>query len=664
MASISSVGIGSGVLTSELIDNLANAERAPTEARLNRQEEGITAQLSLFGQIQSAVTDLRLPSRTLANPSLFESKSITSGNSAFSGAITGSSAKAGIYNLEVTKLAKAQTLTSGVFSDKDTTTIGTGSLAITVNGVVSNITIDNTNNTLEGIAAAINSGASATVTASVIDTGSGYKLALTSNETGLENTIDIAVTDAGDGNGLDEFGLSRLSYTAGVGGIQMLQPQPADDAGFNFNGVAVTRSSNTVDDLISGVTLTLNSTNIGVPSSLTIKNDTSAVVEKVSEFVEKFNALQTLINDNSKFDPTGASDNGLLLGDATTRTIMNQVRRVLGTQVEGLAGASVQSLAEVGISTDFQTGLMTLDENKLKSKLESSPSDVSALFSDQGRTTDSQVTFGSASINTKPGTYAVDISVAATRGALSGNVSLGANTIIDANNDTFTIKIDGTTSASITLQAGSYSQEQLAAEIQSKINADANLVAAGKAATVTLDGSNQLVINSNIYGTSSKVEITAVDTNTLAQLGLDVGVGVDGVNVEGTINGATAIGSGQTLTAAVGDDSEGIRLTIGGSATGSRGTVTYIEGVAEQMVDLITRFVASDGSISVKNDRLNKELAMIDEDRAKLNERIETLTTRLARQFTAADIIISQLNSTQEFVSQQLAALAGTNQDK
>ena len=77
MASISSVGIGSGVLTSELIDNLANAERVPTEARLDKQEEGITAQLSLFGKIQSAITDLRLPSRTLANPSLFESKSIT-----------------------------------------------------------------------------------------------------------------------------------------------------------------------------------------------------------------------------------------------------------------------------------------------------------------------------------------------------------------------------------------------------------------------------------------------------------------------------------------------------------------------------------------------------------------------------------------------------------
>lgn len=662
MASVSSVGIGSGVLTSELIDNLANAERVPTETRLDKQEEGITAQLSLFGKIQSAITDLRLPSRSLANPSLFESKSISSGNSAFSGVISSTSAKSGTYNLEVNYLAKAQTLTSGLFSDKDTTTLGTGSLAITVNGVTSNVTIDNTNNTLEGIAAAINEDASSTVTASVLNTGSGFKLVLNSNETGLENVMSIAVTDTGDGDGMDASGLSRLSYTAGA--LQLTQSQPADDAQLIFNGVPVTRSSNTIDDLISGVNLTLSGTNTGSPSSLIIKNDTSAVVDKVKEFVEKFNALQTLINDNSKFDPSGASDNGILLGDSTTRTMMSQVRRVLGTSVEGLAGASVRSLAEVGISTNFESGLMTLNESTLNAKLKASPADVSALFSDQGRTTDAQVTFETASLNTKPGTYDIEVTTAATRGGLSGNVSLGASTMIDANNDTFTISIDGTTSSQITLTAGSYSQEQLAAEIQSKINQDANLVAAGKSATVTLDGSNQLVINSNIYGASSKVELTAVDTNTLTQLGLDVGVGTDGVDIVGTINGVAAVGSGQTLSAAKGDDSEGIRLTIAGSATGSRGSVTYIEGVAEQMVDLITQFVSADGSISIKNERLNKELALISEDRAKLNERIETLTARLARQFTAADIIISQLNSTQDFVSQQLAALAGTNKDK
>jgi flagellar hook-associated protein 2 len=655
---ISSIGIGSGVLTSDLIEKLASAERAPTEARLNQQEEGITAQLSLFGQIQSAVTDLRLPSRTLANPDLFDSKSISSGSSAFTGVISGK-ASPGNYSLEVSSLAKSQTLTSGLFNDKDTTQVGTGSLVINVNGISSVVNIDNTNNTLEGIAAAINDKASGSVTASVINTGSGFKLAVSSNETGLDNTIQITVADGGDGNSTDANGLSRLSYVTGA--FNMTESQPASDAAFKFNGVDVTRSSNTVTDLIQGVTLTLNGTNQNAPASLIIKNDTTAVVDKVKEFVEKFNALQTLINENSEFDPSGAAENGLLLGDSTTRTIMTQIRRVVGAPIPGLQGSSVQSLAEVGISTNFQTGLMTLDESVLQTKLNSSPQDVSALFSDQGRTTDAQVKFETASVNTKPGTYSVEVTTAATRGAFSGTLGLGATTVIDADNDSFTIKVDGITSGAITLAAGSYTQEELAAEIQSKINGDSNLLAAGKAVTVTLDGSNQLVINSNIYGANSKVEMLSVDTNTAAQLGLDVGTGIDGVDIQGKINGVDAVGSGQTLSAAKGDASEGIRLTISGSAIGDRGTVSYIEGVAEQMVDLVTNFISVDGSLSAKNDRLNKELALIAEDRAKLNERIESLTARLSRQFTAADIIISQLNSTQEFVSKQLAALAGTN---
>jgi len=659
MASISSVGIGSGVLTSELIDNLAEAERAPTEARLDSQEAGINAELSVFGLIQSAITDLRLPSRTLANPSLFESKTVTSGNTAFSAVVDSEDAVAGTHTLEVTALAKPQTLTSAEFNDSDTTTLGTGTLAITVGATSANITIDNTNNTLEGIAAAINEDATLGATASVLYTGTGYKLVINSDSTGLASTVDVAVTDTGDGYSTDTNGLSRLSYTSGA--LNLTESQVATDAAFKINGVAVTRSSNTVSDAVPGLILTLNSTNSGSPASLVISNDTDTVVEKVAEFVEKFNALQTLINDNSEFDPTGASENGVLLGDSTTRTMMNQVRRVLGSPVDGLQSANVQSFAEIGISTDYQTGLLTLNETTLNEKLVSDPEDVSALFADQGRATDGQVTFETSSINTKPGTYAVSVTTAATRGELSGSVSLGASTTIDANNDTLTIKVDDTTSGTISLDAGSYTQAQLAAEIQSKINADSTLAAAGKSVTVTLDGTNQLVVNSDIYGVSSKVEVTAVDTNTTAQLGLSIATGTDGVDIVGTINGVAATGSGQTLTAAVGDDSEGIRLTVEGSATGSRGTVTYIEGVAEQLVDLITSFVSIEGSLTVKSDTLNKELLMIAEERTDLNERIETLTARLARQFTAADIIISQLNSTQEFVSKQLEALAGNN---
>jgi flagellar hook-associated protein 2 len=661
MASISSVGIGSGVLTSELIDNLAEAERAPTEARLNVQEEGVNAELSIFGQIQSLVTDLRLPSRTLANPSLFDSKSITSGNSAFSGIVNTSEAETGTHTLEVKALARQDTLTSTEFNDSDTTTLGEGTLTISSGTSSANITIDGTNNTLDGIAAAINADENLAVKASVLYTGTGYKLVLNSEETGVANAIEVTVNDTGDGNHIDASGLSQLSYTSGA--TNMINSQPATDASFAFNGVLISRSSNTVDDVVPGVILTLSGTNDGAPASLNIEQDSEAVVDAVSTFVEKFNALQTLINDNSAFDSSGSSENGILLGDSTTRTLMTQVRRIIGTTVEGLNGANVGSLAEIGISSDYQTGLLTLDEDEFKEQLSAYPDDVAAIFADQGRTSDSQVTFETASVNTKPGTYDINITTAATRGELLGTVSLGASTIIDANNDSFTLKIDGTTSGEIVLDVGSYTQSELVAEIQSKINSDSTLANAGKSVTVSLDGSNQLVLNSDTYGTSSKVEVVSVDTNTVAQLGLSVGVGTDGVNVEGTINGVAATGSGQTLSAATDDDSQGIRLTIEGTATGDRGTVTYIEGVGEQLVDFITNAISIEGALTAKTDTLNQQLALIAEERTDLEERIETLTSRLARQFTAADILINQLNSTQDFISAQLNALAGGNND-
>jgi len=662
MASISSVGIGSGVLTSELIDKLAGAERAPTEARLDNKESEINAELSVFGLIQSAITELRLPARTLSNPDLFESKSATSGNSAFSAVVDSSSASTGSYQLEVSALAVSQTLTTRtLLNDSDTTALGTGSLSITVGTTTANVAIDSSNNTLEGIAAAINEESDLGVTATVLNTGTGYKLVLNSDETGTANEIEIQVTDTGDGNDTDENGLSRLSYTAGALNLDL--SQVAVDAAFELNGVPITRSSNTVDDVIPGVTLSLTGTNDGAPSSLVVANDTEEVVDKVKEFIEKFNALQTLINDNSEFDPSGASENGLLLGDATTRTMMAQVRRVLGNAVDGLESANVRSLSEVGISTDYKTGLLNFDESTFNKKLASDPKDVAALFGEQGRVSDSQVQFETASINTKPGSYAINVTTAATRAELSGTVGLTATTTIDANNDNFTLMVDGVTSGEITLDAADYTQEELVVELQTKINQDSALAAAGKTVTVSLDGSNQIVINSNNYGSSSKVELTAVDTNTAAQLGLSVGVGTDGVDIEGTINGVAATGIGQVLTAATGDDSEGIRVTVDGSATGDRGTVTYIEGVGEQFVDLITRFVTTDGALTSKTDRLNSELLLIAEERADLNTRIESLTARLARQFTAADIIISQLNSTAEFVQKQLDALAGTGGD-
>jgi len=656
MSNISSIGIGSGVLTSDLIDQLAEAERAPTELRLDRKQAEVEAELSAVGRINSALVDLRLPSRVLSNPDALNSLEANSSSSNV--AVTAdSAASAGQYTVEVTELAQAQSLSSAIYTDKNATTMGTGTLSFKVGTETTNITIDATNNTLEGIANAVNAEDDFGVNASVIDTGSGFVLVFSAKETGTDNAMEITVTDTGDGDNEDASGLSQFAFNASASNLaEDVVPKNAE---FTINGVPVVRSSNTITDVIDGLSFTLTGKTEGSPASVSVAIDTDVVLERVQEFVDKFNEVKDILNELTEFNPDSVSDSGLLLGDSTIRTINSQMRAILGQVVPGLESASVRSFAEMGITSDSSTGKLSIDEVEFKKQLTEHPEDVAALFSDQGRTTDAQVSFVSNSINTVPGSYAINITTAATRGEVSGSVSLGASTTIDANNDSLSIMIDGTTSGSITLTAGSYTQAELVAEMQAQINADETLAAAGKSVVVSLDGSNQIVINSNEYGSSSKVEITAIDANTTAQLGLSVVAGTDGVDVVGTINGVAATGSGQILTAATGDNSEGISVKIEGIAIGDRGKVTYIEGVAEQIVDKLNSFLEFQGIIGAKEDGYNASLAEIALERVALDERVETLRARLAKQFTAADILVGQLNSTKDFLKTQFDAMAG-----
>lgn len=661
MANISSVGIGSGVLTSDLIDKLVAAEREPTELRLDAKEESITAELSIFGQIQSAITDFRLASRPLADPSLFQSLQVSSSNSAIT-ASASTQAQEGVYSLEVERLATSESLASTIFSDSDTTEIGEGTLTITSGSTSATITIGSTNNTLDGIAAAINGEDDLGVTASVLNVGTGYRLVLTSNETGEDAAITVSVSDTGDANNTDANGLSRLSYTTGAENLE--QKQAAQNALFQLNGVDIERATNTVDDVLTGVTFTLNGTNVDSPAKIEVSRNTEQVIEKVEAFVEAYNAVKSLIEESTEFNADNPAASGILMGDSATRSINTQMQRIIGQSIQGLGSASVRSLSELGILTNKDTGQLEFNSSTLESKLASDPESVTAIFADQGRTSDSQIEFIRASSNTVPGSYDINITQAATKGTITGSVALGASTIIDTDNDELSITVDGVASGVITLSAGTYTAEQLATELQNQINADSTLAGAGVSVAVSIDGSGQIVLASDNFGSDSTIELNTVDTNTLAQLGLDVGAGIDGLDVAGTINGVEASGSGQTLTAASGNNSEGIRILVTGSATGDRGTVSYIEGVGEQMVDMVNSLLGANGAITAKNERLNSQLQFIAEERVALEERIITLNDRLVAQFTAADILISQLNSTQEYISAQLDALTASASGK
>lgn len=367
MASITSLGAGSGIFSSDLVDKLVAAERVPTENRLDNKEQSVQAKISAFGALKSALEAMQSPLEGLMSGKAFEAYTSKISNEAVAGAtIAESEVSRGSYTLNVSQLAQRQSLASTSMVDKDTTAYGSGTLTFNVGGVSTDITIDSSNNTLEGIASAINE-AGAGVSAGVVDTGTGYRLVMTSDESGTDN--GITVTTAGDA------ALSQFEFDGSGSG--MSQTVAALDAKLDVNGIAITRSSNTVEGVIEGVTFDLKSEGTSV---VTIASDPDKVTESVQGFVDKYNALQDVIKKASGYD-AGAERGGVLMGDSTIRSLQNDLRAMLTDIPDGLQNSPVRMLADIGISTNPDTGKLDFSADKFKEQLFANPDDVTALFS-------------------------------------------------------------------------------------------------------------------------------------------------------------------------------------------------------------------------------------------------------------------------------------------
>jgi flagellar hook-associated protein 2 len=659
MAGISSLGVGSGVLNSDLVDQLVAAERKPTDTRLTRKTQQTEALLSAYGKLRSAVTELRLPMRQLSAPDNLKAFSATSSNTDIAVSVDSTKANRGTYNVNVTSLAQAQALASNaVFADRDATSVGQGTLTLSVGDKTTNITVDGSNDTLQGLANAINE-SDAGVSAGVIDTGNGFQLVLSADETGTANAVSISVAGDNGGTDTDNLGLSRFAFNSAMDtGAGLTETIAAADAVMEINGVAVTRSSNNFENVIDGLTFDIQATG---ESTVKVEQDFGAVADRVQGFVDKFNGLQSTIDSLAGFNAE-AGVGSLLTGDSTVRGIQNQLRSILTRVVPGLENANVRSLADVGITTNFETGGLEFDRARFEEQLKAYPDDVTALFAEQGRTTDSQVEFVRSGLDTVPGTYDINITQAATQGTIAGNAALTTMPVsIGAGNDELTFQVDGDTSASITLTHGDYTSPQaFVDELQAQLNSNNALSAADVSVQVGLDAGGKLTFTSSTYGSKSNVSITSAEDGSA--YGLAVATGTAGSDVAGTIDGRTAEGDGQVLFLGSGNgDASGLQVRVLGDLTGSRGSINFIEGVGERTVNLVTNFVGSDGAIESRTESLNRDLEQIQQSRARLEERIASYRERLVSQFSAADSLISQLNSTRDYVTQQLAALAPQN---
>ncbi|MDX1588902.1 MAG: flagellar filament capping protein FliD [Oleiphilaceae bacterium] len=643
--SISALGIGSGFLNSDLIDQLAQAQRKPTQLRLDRREAEADAKLSALGKIQSAVTELRLPARQLSDPSALLSFEGKSSNSAVGVSVDSSEAGRGSFSVEVSQLAQAQALATGTFADRDSTAVGTGDLNFQVGDKIGTLTLDENNNTLDGLAKAINEGDFG-VSASILDTGDGFRMVLNADETGEANAISI--TANGDAT-LDQF-----NFNADV--KNLTETTAARDANVTINGIDIVRSSNSIDNVVDGVTFIANEVTTSA-ATVDVVQDIKLPTERVQSLVNAFNALQDLVTEFTSFDAE-AGQGSILTGDSAVRNTMNQIRRDLGQIVPGLENANVRSLADVGIATDFETGKLDFDVQAFQDQLKANPDDVAALFANQGRASDSQVDFVRSTVNTQPGEFAINVESLATRGSFTGD-PVAAEITLDSSNNTFSLSIDGGTSADITLQEGTFTRDQVLQQIRDQIANNSVIEASGSDVNVSLSADNGFEFVSRKFGSESSVEITQVGTNTPAALGLNPGTGVAGTDVVGTIDGQQAEGDGQVLfLGADQGDASGIQVRIAGTDIGDRGTVRFLEGVGSSVVDRINALQDEGGILASRSDSLRSDLERVAEGRQDLEERINALRERLSTQFAAADALISQFNNTGDFLTQQLASLA------
>lgn len=386
MSTITSLGIGSGLDINKTVSDLIAAERQPTENRLAAAEQEYKAKFSAYGTLQSAVSLFNDSLSGLRNPSTFESRSASSSNTDLFTATASTSAVAGTYEIEVLARAEQHKLMSaadqGWSSD---TAIGTGTLDIGVGDSSFQVTIDSSNDTLEGIRDAINEASdNAGVTASIInvdDSGGDTeaRLVLTADDPGTANAVTVGVTDD-DGNHTDASGLSTLRYDGTASNL--VESNAAADAQIAVDGQTATRSTNTFSDVLEGVTINVEKAEVGTVETLAVTRSSGSVKSEINGMVKAYNALMQTVRGLTKYNSeTGQA--AILLGDAAARGLEVQARQGLTDLVEGMDG-DIQSLADLGITVGTNRQLV-VDSDQLDSALEGNLDEVKDLFtSDDG----------------------------------------------------------------------------------------------------------------------------------------------------------------------------------------------------------------------------------------------------------------------------------------
>ena len=656
---ISSPGIGANLDVNSIVSGLMQTEQGPLTL-VTKQKNAFQSKISAYGSLKGVLSTFQNSLSNLATVSKFNTQKADSSDATVFTATSNGNAVESSYAIKVKQLAQTQKIamagetstTSAIGTGKITISFGaydgdTNTFTLNPDQAVASIDITPENNTLSGIRDAINS-ANAGVSATIVNDGQSNRLVLSAKNSGTSNSIKITVADD-DSNHQDASGLSKLAFdpTAAAGaGNNLSVLQVAKDAIVEIDGVLVTKPGNVITDAVDGITFNLLKEQPATAVTLGVTRDKSGIEASVTAFVKAFNDANQVIRDLTKYD-ANTKAGGALLGDAATRSVATQIKQVLTGAISG-AGA-LKSLTDIGVS--FQRdGTLAINDSKLKLAIQDNGKDIPALFAAAGKATDSLVKHIGQSDKTASGTYAVNVTRLATQGNVQGNTAPGL-TITQGVNDHFDFNIDSV-AYSIDLSAKTYnSASDIAAELQTRLSA------AGSTAKVIINGGNIQVTSAN-YGATASVMLTS--GNGITNL-FGAPATTAGLDAAGTINGIAAKGVGQQLIGATGDASEGLIVQVNGGSLGDRGSVTFSQGYAYQLNKLVKSVLGTDGILTSRTDGITSSISRLTKQQEALQDRLAKIEKRYREQFTSLDTLISSMQQTSSYLSQQIASFQNNN---
>lgn len=322
---------------------------------LQAQQTALKSQKTAFSTLASKLSSLEDSIQALSNRTEFGGRTATSTNDAAVKADASSAASVGSYDIVVSELAKAQATASSLVPDKDITTVATGG-SIVVNGVAIAVTVPAT---LQDVADAINASDEIDVAASVVSVSPGnYQLVLTGKSTGTGGAFTV-----------------QNNLTGGSGLTFGANAQDAKNASFTVNGVSVSSASNTVDDVIPGVSLQLLKKDPASTVTVNVTQDEDAAKGQVKAFVDAFNELMTFAGDQTKAANSGDKNN--IGRDALLRGLRNDLRGAINSKFT--TGSKFEYLSQIGIGF-ARDGSMKFDEAKFDEATKGGNGEVLKLF--------------------------------------------------------------------------------------------------------------------------------------------------------------------------------------------------------------------------------------------------------------------------------------------